>query len=302
MNISYMKFITKLHPRTRFRLKKLSQFMGKFLNLRLMGNPFVADKFYPLYGNKYGFVLSSETYKIDSYDKNGIAIPPSYYTHGNPSKEWFLKSGDDDVNNMIDILHDANLEIKNFDRIFEFGSSCGRLIRHLRFLKGKEIWGADISAEHIGWCNEHLSPPFQFITNTTSPHLPFEDGYFNFIYAGSVFTHIDDLTNAWFMELKRILRNDGILYITMHDDSTLDIFKEIRTKDKFTAAIINSKEFIEFERTKGKMFVIGRSVYSHVFYNREYLKGMLETNFDLLSVTPKAFGGTQTAYLLKNSR
>jgi SAM-dependent methyltransferase len=67
------------------------------------------------------------------------------------------------------------------------------------------------------------TPCRYFCTTTTAPHLPFEDGYFDLIYAGSVFTHIADLADAWFLELKRIVRPGGRLYITVHDKHTIDL-------------------------------------------------------------------------------
>ena len=41
---------------------------------------------------------------------------------------------------------------------------------------------------------------------TAFPHLPFEDNTFTLIYAGSVFTHILQLMDAWVMEFPRILK------------------------------------------------------------------------------------------------
>jgi ubiquinone/menaquinone biosynthesis C-methylase UbiE len=79
----------------------------------------------------------------------------------------------------------------------------------IRWLAGlaeeMEIWGVDINARHIVWCQENLIPPFNFATVTIEPHLPFKDEYFDLIYCGSVFTHIDDLAYTWLLELKRIM-------------------------------------------------------------------------------------------------
>ena len=86
-----------------------------------------------------------------------------------------------------------------------------------------EIWGVDINARHIVWCQENLTPPFNFATVTIEPHLPFKDEYFDLIYCGSVFTHIDDLAYAWLLELKRIMRPGGMAYITVHDKHTADL-------------------------------------------------------------------------------
>ena len=73
-----------------------------------------------------------------------------------------------------------------------------------------EFWGADISAEHILWANRHLRPPFRFVTtHDPAAPLPFGDGSFQMIYAGSVFTHIADLADAWLLELRRVLAPGG---------------------------------------------------------------------------------------------
>jgi ubiquinone/menaquinone biosynthesis C-methylase UbiE len=68
------------------------------------------------------------------------------------------------------------------------------------------MWGVDINARHINWCQLNLRPPFSFATTTTAPQLPFEDGYFDLIYSGSVFTQLSDLADAWILELRRVVR------------------------------------------------------------------------------------------------
>src|SRR5688572_19237180 len=118
---------------------------------------------------------------------------------------------------MLDILGHAGAPGEALGDILEFGCGEGRLIRWLEHLAGeRESWGTDIDAGLIVWCKQNLSPPFRFITTTTVPHLPFEDRHFGFIYAGSVFTHIDDMADTWFAELRRVLRPGGKLFVTVH--------------------------------------------------------------------------------------
>ena len=68
-------------------------------------------------------------------------------------------------------------------------------------------------------------PAFHFITTTTVPHLPFEDRHFGFIFAGSVFTHIDDLADTWIAELRRILRPGGKLFMTVHLENDIALLE-----------------------------------------------------------------------------
>jgi SAM-dependent methyltransferase len=49
---------------------------------------------------------------------------------------------------------------------------------------------------------------------------PFPDGYFDCIYAGSVFTHIADFEEAWLLELSRVLAPRGFAVLTFHPERT----------------------------------------------------------------------------------
>lgn len=55
-----------------------------------------------------------------------------------------------------------------------------------------EFYGSDIDPEAIAWCKEHHADLAQFVVTPTSPPLPFEDNYFDFIYSISVFTHMPE--------------------------------------------------------------------------------------------------------------
>jgi SAM-dependent methyltransferase len=53
--------------------------------------------------------------------------------------------------------------------------------------------------------------------------LPLEGGSFDLIWAISVFTHITDEWSAWLLELHRLLREDGLLIATFHDEPMADL-------------------------------------------------------------------------------
>ena len=125
---------------------------------------------------------------------------------------------------MRDLVAQSNFPIQPGYRILDFGCGAGRMIRFFDDLAEEcEIWGVDIVAEYIIWCQQHLSPPFRFATSTTFPHLPFEDRYFDFIYCASIFTHIADLADAWLLELRRVTRPNGRIYITHMMNTQLNL-------------------------------------------------------------------------------
>jgi ubiquinone/menaquinone biosynthesis C-methylase UbiE len=207
----------------------------------------------------------------------------------------YLSSGKEHVATMRKVLADSGFAFQEGIRILELGCATGRMMRWLNDEARRcEIWGTDIDGEHIVWCKQYLSPPFHFFLTTTNPHLPFEDGYFDLIYAGSVFTHIDDLADAWFLELRRILKPEGRLYITIHDNNTI---RMLEGSERNLAKTLYSRPDL-FENDDYSMFTIGRFMRSQVFYDTDSLSKMLQHSFDTVSVTNCAYG-FQTAMLLQ---
>ncbi len=210
--------------------------------------------------------------------------------------------GEAHVRTMLDVAYASGLAFAPGDRILDLGCGAGRMIRHLVELAATcEIWGMDISAEHIFWCRENLSPPFHFATNTKVPHLPFEDRSFRFIYCGSLFTHIDDLADAWLLELHRILAPDGRLYVTIHDSNTIRLFDDGQYPGSPLARRMRREEVYQAAKDSPGMISIDRDHLSQVFYGTEYFTRMAGSMFEVVSVVPEAYF-YQTAFLLRRKR
>lgn len=137
--------------------------------------------------------------------------------------ESYLNGGRGDAEAMLTTVREAGAIDEGLDRILDFGCAEGRVLRFLPAGTKRELWGVDVNAERIAWAQQHLAPPLRFATTTTAPHLPFADGYFDLIYAISVFTHISELADAWFLELLRVLRPGGHVHLTIHDEHSVDL-------------------------------------------------------------------------------
>jgi SAM-dependent methyltransferase len=100
-------------------------------------------------------------------------------------------------------------------RALDFGCGAGRTLRHfLPETAVAEFWGCDIDDASISWLQEHLSPPLRVFNNAAGPPLPQPDGYFDLIWAISVFTHVTDRWSEWLAELHRVLAPSGLLIAT----------------------------------------------------------------------------------------
>jgi SAM-dependent methyltransferase len=115
-------------------------------------------------------------------------------------------------------LHDAILAalpegfVLEGKRALDFGCGAGRTLRHFLDVADRaEIWGCDIDRQSIAWLEANLCPPLRCFRNRASPPLDVEDGYFDLVWAMSVFTHIDEGWAEWLLELHRVLAPDGLL-------------------------------------------------------------------------------------------
>ena len=193
-----------------------------------------------------------------------------------------------DFEAMRKILAASGAPIENSGRILDLGCAGGRMIRHLADLVSHmEVWGCDIWADAIMWCQENLSPPFWFATTTVVPHLPFEDRSFGLVYCGSLFTHIDDLADAWFLELHRIIRPGGRLVFSINDRHAVSVFsgdadpaayarywertggREVW--DGFTGRISTDPDYQRFRDGDAWMVSMGRDGMSHVMWDADAL-------------------------------
>jgi ubiquinone/menaquinone biosynthesis C-methylase UbiE len=274
----------------------------------LMSDPHLSEKFYPYKADQTFYILLKSS---DQSRETRLPTPPQDLWEGyGKTEEEFLISGKVHVDKMKQILDSSGFRIQARNRVLDLGCASGRMIRWLDDLaEQSEIWGVDISARHTIWCQQHLSPPFNFATVTTAPHLPFEDGYFDLIYCGSVFTHIADLADAWLLELKRIVRPGGRLYITIHDKHTVHSIINHpdkvydtggRASDGIRNLLVSYNKKENFSNLDFRMFTIFRGPESQVFYDIAFLRQHWGRILKVLSVTPEAYG-YQTALVLEKS-
>jgi SAM-dependent methyltransferase len=191
----------------------------------LPGATSTSGHFYPYFEATSRRVSSLREEPPEISPVDGLPVPPEALRVGyGIDTDQYLASGRDHYQEMMRILEGSDFALEERDRVLDFGCASGRMIRCFKGLADRhEIWGVDIRAEHIFWCQKYLTPPFRFATTTTHPHLPFEDNSFNLIYACSVFTHIGDLEDSWLLELRRVLRPNGRLFATVHDNHAIDV-------------------------------------------------------------------------------
>ena len=266
-------------------------------------NSYVSSKLYPIAGESTGHVQLYAGAPIPG-PRERLPVPPMHLWEGYASTpEEYLEGAQWEMATMLANLSKAGASPQELTRVLDFGCAAGRMLRFYPRSEGtSELWGVDINAKHINWCQLNLSPPFSFATTTTAPHLPFGDGYFDLIYSGSVFTHISDLADAWFLELRRIVRKGGYLYITIHDRRTVELLlTKYKDHPHFTDFVGLVRSFCERTGVRSQnyaYFTILADPIAQVFYDEDYLVRKWSQWAEILSITPEAHHH-QAALLLR---
>lgn len=255
--------------------------------------------YFPYKEESDSFVLSNELEKGEVCEY-GLPVPPKdlWLGYGQTSPEYLY--GKNQVERMLNILGESKFKLGASPKILDFGCGAGRMVRWFKPSSERgEIWGCDISSEHILWAHQYLSPPFHFFTNTVVPHLPFESNYFDLIYAGSVFTHIDDLAMAWLLEMRRILKPEGRLYITIQEKHSMKVLAENKTYEKsWLKQYLSGNPLFNSTKDAYNMIVGMRGPKSQVFYDIDFFLKSISCFLIPLSVNREAYG-FQTALALK---
>ena len=178
-----------------------------------------------LLGRAYRAYERSRTFRAKRLERgpDGLPVPPPELiirVAGTPDPDWFLEGGVLAEQSIRAALGRAGTRVEDVGAVLDFGCGCGRVTRRWLELTGP-VYGNDLNAEAIDWCNSNLSFA-RFRRNELEPPLPFADGELGLVYALSVLTHLAVETQLrWMDEIHRTLRPGGYALVTVHGDAYL---------------------------------------------------------------------------------
>jgi len=228
-------------------------------------------------------------------------VPPLGLMEYGENAQDHLATGKKEFENMRAACAQFGVFLEGMARVLDFGCSNGRVTRWFPTTKS-EVWGSDIQMDKVLWAQENLGPPLRFLVNGVEAHLPFPDGYFDYVAAQSVFTHVVGSHVAWMLELCRVLSRNGVLFITLHDEATLDPQKTPRAQKLLSTYFKGIQEIAPDLKQVG---FLAMNPYTRVddlaqvYMSREYLVRALPPWMNLVGMVERAYSELQTAYILR---
>lgn len=168
-----------------------------------------------------GMLPRNASLRWHNHREGGLPIPPSrliFAVQGSEDLQAFLSTGSDAARNIREVMDRQKVQLEGLDAILDFGCGAGRVLRHWHALRGPEVHGMDIHPGFVEWCRRNL--PFAcFEVNQLRQRTSYSDGKFDLIYAFSVFTHLSQEGQFfWIREMTRVLKPGGYLILSTHGD------------------------------------------------------------------------------------
>ena len=190
--------------------------------------------------------------------------------------------------------------------LLDFGGATGRVARHFYAQDDDlaEIMLCDVNINNVDWVIEYLPPGFSAFKNSAMPSLPIPDDYFDIVTAFSVFTHMSEYELGWLYELRRILKPNGVLYATVHNDDTWHILPSTWV---YNNVLMQSEEFRATYQAGGDLKdrlvfdYSSESTYNcNTFHPNAYLHRVWGRVFTLLDIRP-LYHSYQSAIVLQKA-
>ncbi len=228
--------------------------------------------------------------------KTGFSrLPPAslrYRVSGSLDIDLFLEVGERSYQDIETALRKIGKSLSSFQHILDFGCGCGRiLIGFPKHSQTSHYYGTDIDADAISWCRENIHFA-NFDVNEPVPPLKYLSESFDFIYAISVFTHLnEDFQFHWLNELKRITKPNGFLILTINGYS---VWKGLLHKD-----------VSKIER-RGFHFIIDNVMkdifpewYQNAYHTKEYVFHNYAKHFKVVDYIPGGLCDYQDIIILQ---
>ena len=200
---------------------------------------------------------------------------------GCPDYEIYI-SGGIEILDQLSSAFEKHHKTPNKDmNVLDFGCGIGRITFPFSEKFDTNIYACDVDKSAIQYIQEN-SETIKAQTTLYDPPLPFEDGFFDLVYANSVWTHFpEDSEAAWLKEMSRVTKPGAKLFLSVasyeslkaHQRRGMDVHLDNAALDEkgiiFEAAAVHDKN--NPTRWPGVTHDYGLTRHSHDYIHDVYV-------------------------------
>jgi glycosyltransferase involved in cell wall biosynthesis/SAM-dependent methyltransferase len=195
----------------------------------------------------------------------------------------------------------------SFRSWLDFGVGVGRLARMFKAFTGRYV-GVDVDLRAILWVRENL-PWVRAIHTIPGGRLPFPDSYFDMVASISVFSHLSEPDQTFYLsELHRVTQPGGSLVITVHGERALRRAMEEATVLELlgigpnhltlASAALSKGSGLHFVKQNGHLTTDDYE-YGITFMSRDWIDSVWSQWYEVLKVVPGGIHDFQDVVVLR---
>jgi SAM-dependent methyltransferase len=153
----------------------------------------------------------------------------------------------------------------------------------------------DIDVEAVAWCVRNIADA-RFLPINPQSHIDAPNGAFDFVFGISVFTHLDQPhEDFWLKELHRIIRPNGLILVSVHGDAAAWLLGRADAR----IAKNDSVGRIDLGRNADLDSVdVPVGYYRNIYHSANYIYSRWSKEFKVIDIAPASIGNFQDAILL----
>ena len=140
--------------------------------------------------------------------------------------------------------------------------------------------GIDIDPKNVGWCSENVPGAAFSLIDPWKP-LPFENASFDFIIGHSVFTHLtEEAQSFWLDQLHRALVPGGALLVTVM--SSLSVLNDQLSEREIS--ILLRAGYLDLGHQPDGVDEVEPGYYRRVYHRPQYIYQNWSSRFEILDI------------------
>ena len=235
---------------------------------------------------------------------NGLAMPPGWLCQSftsMPCPVQFYKTGRNTVSHLLRIAKEHGVDADAVKSVFDWGCGSGRVLGQMTdAFPNAKLHGCDLHAEAVAWANANYPHLEATVSQEMPPLKAYSDAQFDFLYAISVFTHLDEPTqDAWLGELQRISKPGALLVLTYRSD---EFVRSVWPDNAARKTLLDALETGNGFAYQGHDLWEGvfPDYYADAYQTDDYIRSHWEQWFDVLSLVPSgSFANRQNAAVVR---
>lgn len=190
------------------------------------------------------------------------------------------------------------IDVSEIGDVLDWGCGCARISRFFGTGLRDRLYGADIDAVNIRWCQSNIAAAEWSVVSTVPP-MPYPDGKFSLVFGHSVFTHIaEEEQFEWLAELSRILKPGGLCLVTVNAE--LSMFSRFYPEGRPASSLAEylSHGFMDDGWLDIGVDASAPGSYRTVTHGTEYILTRWGQHFEIVTLMP-GFADLQTLVVLR---